>query len=95
MPSVTPPRFCIECIRILFCLLIKIVISVHFGVEQVANRVTVQPVGKTAKRLVKRVRVPVLRLFEQPPMRTIQFACIADSLASGWEHTEMLSLMNP
>jgi hypothetical protein len=73
MPSVTPPRFRIERVRIWFCFLVKIAVTVHFGVEQAANRLAVKLVGKTAKRLVKRVRVPMPRLFEQPLMRTIQF----------------------
>ena len=37
--------FRVERVRISFCFLVKIAVTVHFGVEQVANRLAVQPVG--------------------------------------------------
>src|SRR5215469_15747958 len=72
MPPMAAPRFRVDALCARFWFLFKIAVGVHFGLKQSLNRVGVQSTGYIAERLVKRIRVPLPRLFEEPFMRTIQ-----------------------
>ena len=63
--------------------------------EHVATRLAVQPVGETAKRLLERVDIPMLRLFEQPLMRTIGVVGHLRLLAFGSIFADTLCWLDP